>query len=134
MIILDTSAIYAFLNRDEANHSRIARLIDSLAGPWTIPASILAEITYLVEKRLGHSVLVTFLDDIVLQSYLIEYQEQDFARIRHLIDRYADLPLGFADAAVIACAERRRSPVLTLDIRHFAVVAREQTFEMLDLA
>jgi predicted nucleic acid-binding protein len=39
--------------------------------------------------------------------------------------RYADLPLGFADASVIACAERHGGRVLTLDLRHFGVVAGE---------
>jgi len=45
--------------------------------------------------------------------------------IRALTRRYADLPLGFADAAVIACAERHGGRVLTRDLRHFGVVARE---------
>jgi len=44
---------------------------------------------------------------------------------------YADLPLGFADATVIACAERSGRKVLTLDRRHFGVVAREDTIEVL---
>jgi predicted nucleic acid-binding protein len=42
-----------------------------------------------------------------------------------LIHRYAHLPLGFADAAVIACAERHEGRVLGLDLRDFGVVARE---------
>ncbi len=45
-------------------------------------------------------------------------------RVRELVRRYADLPLGFADAAVTACAERHRGRVLTTDYRHFPVVAR----------
>jgi predicted nucleic acid-binding protein len=50
--------------------------------------------------------------------------EQDFARVRTLVRRYADLPLGLVDAAVLACAERNGGRVLTLDWRHFGVVAR----------
>jgi predicted nucleic acid-binding protein len=45
-------------------------------------------------------------------------------RIVELTERYHDLPLGLADAAVIACAERHRGKVLTTDHRHFLVVAR----------
>jgi predicted nucleic acid-binding protein len=44
--------------------------------------------------------------------------------------RYADLPLGFADAAVIACAERAKAEVLTFDRRDFEVVRREGTFRI----
>jgi len=50
---------------------------------------------------------------------------------RNLARRYADLPLGYADAAVIACAERSRGLVLTLDMRDFGVVAREGTIQIL---
>lgn len=48
-----------------------------------------------------------------------------------LVRRHADLRLGFSDAAVIACAEERGRRVLTLDRRHFEVVAREGTIEVL---
>ncbi len=54
----------------------------------------------------------------------------DLPRIRDLVRRYADLPLGYVDAAVIACAERHGGRVLTLDRRHFGVVAREGTISL----
>jgi hypothetical protein len=50
---------------------------------------------------------------------------QAISRTHELMRRYADLPLGFADAAVIACAERHRGRVLTLDLRDCGMVARE---------
>ena len=40
------------------------------------------------------------------------------------------MPLGFSDAAVIACAERHRGVVLSLD-RDFRVVEREGTIRVL---
>jgi predicted nucleic acid-binding protein len=54
----------------------------------------------------------------------------DASGLRELVVRYADLPLGFADASVVACAERRRAAVLTLDRRHFDVVAAEGTIRV----
>jgi predicted nucleic acid-binding protein len=44
--------------------------------------------------------------------------------------RYRDLPLGFADAAVVAMAERNGGLVLSLD-RHFHMVAQEGTIRVL---
>jgi predicted nucleic acid-binding protein len=41
------------------------------------------------------------------------------------VRRYKNLPLGFADAPVIACAEGRGRPVLTFDRRDFNVISRE---------
>jgi predicted nucleic acid-binding protein len=48
-----------------------------------------------------------------------------------LIGRYADLPLGLTDAMVVACTERNGGRVLTLDRRHFGVVAGEGTITVL---
>jgi predicted nucleic acid-binding protein len=56
--------------------------------------------------------------------------EGDFPRIRQLVARYSNLPLGFADAAVIACAERHGGNVLALD-RDFAIVAREGAISLI---
>jgi len=62
---------------------------------------------------------------------LPEYVEGDLARIRAIVLRYADLPLGFSDAAVIACAERNGGYVATFDRRHFDIIAREGAIEVL---
>ncbi|CAN5537467.1 hypothetical protein BH23CHL5_BH23CHL5_01160 [soil metagenome] len=47
--------------------------------------------------------------------------------------RYADLPLGYANATVIAAAERNGGRILTLDHRHFGVVARKGTIRIFSL-
>ena len=52
----------------------------------------------------------------------VELAPTDYARMAEL-SRYADLPLGTTDAAVITIAERLDiAEVATLDRRHFTVV------------
>jgi len=47
----------------------------------------------------------------------------DYERVAELMTIYADLGVGFVDAAVLAIVERLREPKLaTLDRRHFAVM------------
>jgi predicted nucleic acid-binding protein len=107
---------------------------NALAGahpPYLVPAAILAEIGYLVERRLGVEVLDAFVVDLEQRAFVLVNSEDDIKRVRELILRYADLPLGLADATVIACAERHGRAVLTLDQRHFGVVAREGKIELL---
>jgi predicted nucleic acid-binding protein len=89
-----------------------------------VPAGILAEITYLLEQRLGLPTLDLFLEDLMSGAYTLDCGADDLGRVRQLVREYADLPLGFADASVIACAERSGGGVLTLDLRDFGVVAR----------
>lgn len=131
MITLDISAIFALINRDEPHHQRVTTALLQDAGPYLIPAGVLSEIAYLIEGRLGMRVLDGFLADLETGAYTIDCGENDVPRIRTLMRRYADLPLGFADASVIACAERYGGRVLTLDMRHFGVVAREGKLTLL---
>ena len=56
--------------------------------------------------------------------------DEDFAEIGRLLATYEDLRLGFADAAVIACAARRDAAALTLDFRDFGPVARAGTIRL----
>lgn len=79
----------------------------------------------MIEERLRTEALENFILDLEDGGLTLECGEEDLPRIRELIGRYADLPLGFADASVVACAERHGGKVLTLDHRHFGVVAGE---------
>jgi predicted nucleic acid-binding protein len=78
----------------------------------------------MVERTLPSGLLDTLLIDLEAGDYTLDGGEADLSRIRTLVRRYADLPMGFADAAVVACAERRGGRVLTFDHRHFSVFAR----------
>jgi uncharacterized protein len=99
-------------------------------GPTTVfhSTGILAEIAYLLEPLLEQAVLLAFLSDIKNAAFKLDH-ETDWARVETLVGRYADLPLGLADALVIECAERRGGQVLTLD-KHFWIVAKEGTLKV----
>ena len=129
VITLDTSGLYALLNRRDRQHAAAKRAFEADAGPYLVPCGILAEITYIVEERLGQKALAALLGDIE-GAMQVDCGDEDMARIRGLVRRYASLPLGFADASVIACAERNGGRVLALD-EDFRVVAREGSIEVL---
>ena len=129
MITLDTSAVFALLNRLDPDHRATAAELRSDSGPYLLPCAIMAEVAYLVESRLGHPAMDALLADLETGALSLDCGQDDLPRIRALARRYADLPLGYADAAVIACAERNGGRVLTLDIRDFGIVAREGTID-----
>jgi len=127
LITLDTSGLYALLDRRDRDHEAARAVLEQDNGPFVVPVGILAEIAYLAESRLGLETLDALLDDLQTGAYSLDAAlHDDLPRIRELTRRYADLPLGFADGAVVACAERNGGRVLTLDA-DFAVVAREGT-------
>lgn len=131
LIALDTSGLFALLNRRDKDHERTKAALLNDRGPYLVPAGILAEIAYLVERRLGARVMDEFLADLESGGFVLDCGEEDLGRVRELVSRYADLPLGFADASVISCAERNGGRVLTLDLRHFGTVAAEGKLSLL---
>jgi predicted nucleic acid-binding protein len=92
--------------------------------------SYLPEELHAKSRPLPAEALDALLDDLGSGAYTRDCGENGIPRIRHLVQRYVSFPLGFVDAAVIACAERRGGRVLTTDFRHFGAVAREGTISL----
>jgi predicted nucleic acid-binding protein len=69
-------------------------------------------------------IFTRFLADILAGAYEVEdLIPEDYERARDLCEQYADAPLGFVDAAVVAIAERlNERKIATLDHRHFRMV------------
>lgn len=89
-----------------------------------IPAPVLVELDYFLTRRWGPGPMTRVLEDVRGGAFEIEpLISDDYERVSNLMTTYADLRLGFVDAAVLAVVERLREPKLaTLDRRHFAAV------------
>ena len=96
-----------------------------------IPAAVLCEVGHLAERRIGSHAVDAFLGSLDRGAVQLDCGGEDMGRARELLRRYADLKLGLTDAFVALCAERNGGRVLTLDRRHFDVVARELALTVL---
>jgi hypothetical protein len=131
-LILDTSIVYAALDRDDEFHQAARELIDATSEMLLVPAPTLPEIDYLVHQRIGEGAAIAFVDDVVAGAFVIEDLEfEDYPRTRELMYRYNGV--GFVDAAILAVTERLDEPKLaTLDRRHFSMM-RPRHVEALEL-
>lgn len=122
-LVLDTGPIVALLDADDVDHRRCVAMAEQHRD-LVVPAPVLVEVDYWVRKRLGVAVWQTFVEDLARGAYRLEpTTPADVRRAAEIESRYADLRLGFVDAAVIALCERRgEDKVATLDRRHFSVV------------
>ena len=129
-LICDTGGIYALYDADDAYHESVKAAVDAEAGPLVLPVVLLAEIDYLLITRLGVDAAIDFLESVELGAFtLSDLTAEDVTRCLELVRQYHDLPLGIADAAVVATAERLRvQRILTVDHRHFRTV-RPQIFD-----
>lgn len=123
-ILADTGALYALADADDRWHPRVVEWWRGNVAPILVPVTVLPEVTYLLQTRIGPAAEEAFVRAVAEGEFTTEPLEQeDVVRAADLLDRYADLPLGFVDATIAAMAERLGSrTLLTTDRRHFSVV------------
>jgi predicted nucleic acid-binding protein len=132
VIVVDTGPLVAAANHDDRDHGRCVDLMGGAARarrPLLVPAPVIAEVCYLLERERGSRIEAAFLRSFRGRSFtLVALTLADLDRMAELVDQYADLPLGGVDAAVIAIAERLNvTDVATLDRRHFSIVRPRHT-------
>ncbi len=122
-LVLDTSGVVALYDADADAHAGAVDAVRA-AGLRLVPVAILAEIDYMLAVRLSPEAALDFLRAVETGYYMLEpFTREDAGFCRALIEKYAQLNLGLADAAVMAVAERHHAAdVLSLDRRHFEVV------------
>jgi len=137
VILCDSGPLFAAADRTDADHHACVELFTGLrlaTRRLLLPQTVMAEVGYLLETRIGTFAEVAFLKAVANGSFeLVSLTNDDVARVAELVSRYEDLPLGTTDASVIALAERLDvEEIATLDHRHFRVV-RSNHVEVLTL-
>ena len=135
MLIVDTGVLVATADRSDNDHQACRTLLETDDGPLITTAKIIAEVAYMIDRQVGPAGELALYDSIIDGTLRIEtLTSTDWQRVRELVDRYQDLPLGGSDASLIAIAERLgASRIATLDHRHFRVVRPThcQAFELI---
>lgn len=132
-LVIDSGVLYATLDRNDRHNAACSSLLSEAREPRIVPAPVLPEVDWLCRhSRVGRFAVV--LEQIRGGALEIEdLEHSDYRRVDELLGIYADMRVGFVDAAVLAVVERLREPKLaTLDRRHFSVM-RPRHVEALEL-
>jgi predicted nucleic acid-binding protein len=132
-VILDTGVIYAYYDRSDAWHRRAVALVESEADGLVVPAPVIPEVDHLLGHRLGAKARQVFYRGLSGGEYLVADLPHDrYARVAEIDRQFADLAVGFVDAAVVAIAEASGvKRIATTDRRHFGPIAAALSFELL---
>lgn len=124
MIILDTSGLLAALDASQTHHAGAARALKASEPPRLLSPFVLAELDYLLATRVSSNAARALLDEVARGAYQLEsFDRDDVAAAVVVLERYADLDLGLADASLAVLADRHQATeILTLDERHFRAV------------
>ena len=122
--ILDAGPLYSAADRTDRHHISSVALLERGDLDLVLPALVIAEVGYLVERRRGPLDEAAFLRGLAHLGAEVEAPTVgDLVRMAELVEQYADFPLGTTDASVVALAERLGTDlIVSLDRRHFGVV------------
>lgn len=123
-MIADTGPFVAAANSEDPDSERCQEMFKAVREPMVVPALVIAEAGFLIERDLGPRAEARFLRSLAHHRFRVEpVTPADLLRMAELVEQYADLPLGSTDASIVALAERLgQAEVGTLDHRHFTVV------------
>jgi uncharacterized protein len=94
--------------------------VSELGRELLVPEPVIVEVDQLLRSRVGGHAARLFLEAMAAGEHVVVNLSPALLRRAVEIDAsFADLGLGYADAAVMAIAERDRLPVLTFDFEHF---------------
>ena len=132
-LLLDTGIVYAYYDRSDRWHAKARALLRAQARGLILPAPVIPEVDHLLETRLGRESRVAFYAGITGGHYFVaDLPRQAYARVAEIDEQFADLTLGFVDAAIVALAAALNVPrVATTDRRHFTPLAARFSLELL---
>lgn len=135
-VLLDTGIVYAYYDRNDRWHAAAASLLSSETGGLLLPAPVVPEVDHLLGARLGREARRVFYRGLVDASFLlVDLAQERIARVEEIDRQFADLDLGYADAAIVALSESLGvSRVATADRRHFDPLARAFRLELVPAA
>ncbi len=121
LLILDSSGLLAAIDEHQEDHAVTRAAFESVRGPSLVSPFVLAELDYMIMTRMGRERELTLLDEVARGAYRLEpFSAADVAEAVSVIERYADLKVGLAEASVVVLTKRYGTlDVLTLDERHF---------------
>jgi uncharacterized protein len=119
-VLVDASALIALLDRDDHHHQRCVTVMKTIRDPLATVWPALTEAMHLLADtpRAPQALCDMVADGAVM---LVDLDGADLGRIKALMEKYGDLPMDFADAALVCAAEREQvHRIVTFD-RHFEV-------------
>lgn len=121
MIIADTGFFFALSNRQDAYHQKARQALATVSEPLITTYPVLTETCYLLSNYGDSGIQCNFLKTILAgAAEVFHLKPHNLDRMIQLMERYADLPMDFADASLVALAEQLgHGRILTVDRRDF---------------
>jgi len=117
--LIDTGALLALLDENDAWHERCAKAFSSLRLPLATSAAVIAEFFHLLGPNAQDvDTAWGFLRSGAVQ--MLPITDEDMAELARLMKKYTDRPMDFADATLVHLAKRESLlTIFTIDHNDF---------------
>ncbi len=112
------------MDKSDKNHKPVKEFFLNNNGVYyIIPSTIIPELCYIVNLRLGSYFEIKLLEEINKSFHLEILKDADIIRIIEILKKYDTLNIGYVDASIVAISERLKiNKILTLDKKHFELI------------
>jgi uncharacterized protein len=119
--LVDAGFLVALLSRRDANHGWAAAQAPRLPPPWATCEAVLSEASHL----LGGLGTLSFASLLRRGALVCDYRfADDMDAVLKLLEKYAGVPMSFADACLVRMTETLNDPVLLTTDGDFRIYRR----------
>ena len=120
-LLLDTGALVSLLDRSQTHHVACRRAFDEWSGAVVSTEAVLTEATHLLGRVPGGpAACVRFF--LAGGALLVPTSTDSLTRVAMLLDKYADVPMDYTDATLVALGEELGSSIIfTTDRTDFSI-------------
>ena len=119
--LVDAGFLIALLNRRDANHRWAVAEAPRQPPPWLTCEGALSETFYLLGSLGAPKLAALLRRGTVVCAFRFG---DDFEAVLRLLDKYADVPISFADACLVRMTEISNDPVLLTTDTDFRIYRR----------
>jgi predicted nucleic acid-binding protein len=119
--LVDAGFLVALLSRRDANHGWAAAQAPRLPPPWATCEAVLSEASHLLGGLGTLSVASLLRRGALVCDYRFA---DDMDAVLKLLEKYADVPMSFADACLVRMTETLNDPVLLTTDGDFRIYRR----------
>lgn len=121
--LVDTGAVVALVNRADRHHVAAVEWFKRFRGQLLTTEAVVTETAYVLAASPAHlRAALLWFERARAAGLLLVEPVSDYAALSRIIAQYASLPCDYADASLIALAERTGvTAIATVDQRDFSV-------------
>jgi len=120
-VLVDAGFLIALLSRRDANHRWAVAQAPRLPPPWMTCEAVLSETCHLLGGRGTRSLASLLRRGAVVCRYRFA---DNMDAVLKLLEKYANLPMSFADACLVRMTETLDNPMLLTTDDHFRIYRR----------